>query len=299
MPGRAGAWLPVTVGLLIAGCGTGTAGEDTADSEPPAAATSNAGAQASGGPTAGAGSQRTEPALEQVELSTPIPHIHGAVVGADGSVLAGTHEGVRVITRSGQVSAVGPRDDLMGMTGEPGTTRLISSGHPGPDSRFPNPVGLIRSEDGGRTWTSASLAGEIDFHALATTGDVIVGFDGVSGLVISQDRGETWSKGASMAALSLAMVGDHVWATTPDGLMLSTDRSETFAALPDAPMLRLVAAGGDGSLWGVDAAGMAWRSRDGNTWNKHLQLPEVHAIAVADHATAYAVSERSLVILTG
>ncbi len=295
---RAAAALAVTFGLLVAGCGSGTAGDDSAASNPPAAATSHASPQPSGSPTTLSGSQQTEPTLEQVGLSTPIPHIHGAVVDADGSVRAGTHEGVRVITRSGQVRAVGPRDDLMGMTGQPGTAHLISSGHPGQGSRFPNPVGLIRSEDGGETWTSASLAGEIDFHALATSGDFVVGFDGVSGLVTSQDGGKTWSKAASMAAMSLAAIGDQVWATTPEGLRHSSDKAATFAAVPDAPMLWLVAAGGDGSLWGVDADGMAWRSRDGQTWSKHLQLPEVHAIAVADYTTAYAVGDSALIALT-
>ncbi len=291
--------LAITIGLFAAGCGTGTAGENTAATSPPSGATGDAGARPSSSATTQAGSQQAAPALKRVGLSTPIPHIHGAVVGADGSVLAGTHEGVRVITPSGQVSAVGPRDDLMGMTGEPGTTRLISSGHPGQGSRLPNPIGLIRSEDGGQTWTPVSLAGEIDFHALATDGDVIVGFDGVSGLVTSQDGGKTWSKAASMAAMSLAMVGDQVWATTPDGLMHSSDKAATFAALPGAPPLRLISAGGDGSLWGVDGTGMTWRSRDGKAWDKHLQLPEVHAIAVADYTTAYAVSDSSLITLTG
>ena len=295
---RAAAALAATIGLLAVGCGGGTAVDDTAASSSPAAATSHLSAQPSGSSTGQASSQPAEPTLEQVRLSTPIPHIHGAVVDADGSVRAGTHEGIRVITRSGQVRAVGPQDDLMGMTGEPGTARLISSGHPGPGSRFPNPVGLIHSEDGGETWTSASLAGEIDFHALATSGDFIVGFDGVSGLVTSQDRGKTWSKAASMAAMSLAVVGDQVWATTPEGLRHSVDQAATFTALADAPLLWQVAAGRDGSLWGVDVNGIAWRSRDGQTWSKHVQLPDVHAIAVADYTTAYAVSDSTLITLT-
>jgi hypothetical protein len=90
-----------------------------------------------------------------------------------------------------------------------------TTGHPGPGSPLPNPVGLIRSDEGGATWESVSLAGQIDFHALALTDDYIVGFDGVTGLVTSTDRGATWQQGAPMAAVSLAAVGDEVWATTP------------------------------------------------------------------------------------
>lgn len=71
-------------------------------------------------------------------------------------------------------------------------------------------MGLIRSDDGGATGESVSLAVQIDFHALALTDDCIVGFDGVTGIVTSSDGGATWQQGAPMAALSLAAVGEEV-----------------------------------------------------------------------------------------
>ena len=101
-----------------------------------------------------------------------------------------------------------------------------------------------------------------------------------------------------MSPLALAMVGDEVWATTPQGLQHSSDRGSTFEVLADAPLLWQVAAGPDGSLWGVDVDGLAWRSVDGDTWEPHLPVPPVEAIAVADESTAYGLAGAFLVRLT-
>jgi hypothetical protein len=288
--------LMTTVALVVTACGT----SEPATSAAPATGTPTPSAPPTPDPTPEptATPEPAEPMVQSVALNEAISHVHGLLVDADGSVRAGTHDGVRVIDTDGTVTAVGPQDDLMGMTGLPGTMRLISSGHPGPGSPLPNPVGLIRSNDGGATWESVSLAGQIDFHALALTDDYIVGFDGVTGIVTSTDGGATWQQGAPMAALSLAAVGDEVWATTPDGVMHSTDRGVSFTPLDGAPLLWQVSAGTDGSLWGVDTDRLAWRSTNGQTWTQHKKLPTVEAIAALDHTTAYALNESALLILT-
>lgn len=288
--------LAATVALVVTACGTSEPATDTAAATgtPTPSATSTPDPTPEPTPTP----EQAEPSVQTVALSDAISHVHGLVVDADGSVRAGTHDGVRVIGTDGTVTAVGPQDDLMGMTGLPGTMRLVSSGHPGPGSPLPNPVGLIRSDDGGTTWESVSLGGQIDFHALAMTEEMLVGFDGVTGIVTSTDGGATWQQGAPMAALSLAAVGDEVWATTPDGVMHSTDRGASFDPLDGVPLLWQVSAGTDGSLWGVDVDGIAWRSRDGQEWTTHQQLPPVEAIAALDHTTAYALNDSALLILT-
>ena len=286
-----------TVALVVSACGT----SEPATSAGPATGTPTPSAPATPDPTLEPtpAPEPVEPSVQTVALTEPISHVHGLVVDADGSVRAGTHDGVRVIDTDGTVTAVGPEDDLMGMTGLPGTMRLVSSGHPGPGSPLPNPVGLIRSDDGGATWESVSLAGQIDFHALALTDDYIVGFDGVTGLVTSTDGGATWQQGAPMAAVSLAAGGDDVMATTPHGVMHSTDRGATFDPLDDAPLLWQVSAGTDGSLWGVDTDGLAWRSTNGQQWTQHTKLPAVEAIAALDYTTAYALNGSDLILLTG
>jgi hypothetical protein len=290
------AGLIATVALVASACGT----NEPATSAAPATGTPTPSATLTPDPTLEPTPtpEPAEPSVQTVTLTEPISHVHGLVVDADGSVRAGTHDGVRVISTDGVVTAVGPQDDLMGMTGLPGTMRLVSSGHPGPGSPLPNPVGLIRSDDGGATWESVSLAGQIDFHALAVTEEMIVGFDGVTGIVTSTDGGATWQQGAPMAALSLAAVGEEVWAATPEGVMHSTDRGASFAPLDGAPLLWQVSAGTDGSLWGVDVDGMAWRSTNGQEWTEHKVLPAIEAIAAVDHTTAYALNGSDLLILT-
>jgi hypothetical protein len=47
-----------------------------------------------------------------------------------------------------------------------GPDTLIGSGHPSAGSALPPALGLIRSEDAGKTWTSVSELGRADFHAL-------------------------------------------------------------------------------------------------------------------------------------
>jgi hypothetical protein len=66
----------------------------------------------------------------------------------------------------------------------------------------------------------------------------------------------------------------------------------------DAPVLRLLAAGSDASLWGVDLDGYAWRSKDGETWERRGAVGQVDAIGVSDHATAYAITAKQLHVLT-
>lgn len=233
-----------------------------------------------------------------VALTPALDHLHGLHLGADGTILAGTHTGLVTLGIDGRTSRVGTSDDdFMGLTGVPGTDRLFASGHPGPSSSAPNPLGLIDSADGGRTWTPKSLAGEVDFHALATDGTVLVGFDGTTGLLVSTDAGATWSAGAPLAAAALAVTDDGVWAATADGLQHSTDGARTFTAVPEAPTLVLLSAAGDGSLWGVDTEGVAWRSHTGRTWEQKAVVGPVEALLAVDADTAYAATAHDLYAL--
>lgn len=254
------------------------------------------------GPTeSGAGVSAETPAssdgVVRTSLSAEIAHTHGLVVTSDGTLRAGTHEGTQKITRTGAVSAVGPINDYMGMSGVPGTDQLVASGHPAPGSDFPNPIGFIASGDGGGAWDQVSLAGEVDFHALATDGKTIIGFDGASGLLRSVDGGASWQPAARLATYALAMTGKTIWAATPDGLVKSVNKGDTFTSVPDAPNLRLIATGSDGSLWGVDTDGRAWSSSGGKTWNKHELVGQVDALAVKDKSTAFALTPTTLITL--
>lgn len=238
------------------------------------------------------------PSAPHVALVPPLDHVHGLHLDAQGTVLAGTHTGLVAIDTTGRTERIGESDDdFMGLTGVPGTDHLFASGHPGVSSSMPNPLGLIESTDRGRTWKAKSLTGEVDFHALATDGDVLVGFDGHSGLLISTNAGTEWSEGAALPATALAVTDTGIWATTHDGLQYSTDTGRTFTTVANAPSLVLLSAARDGSLWGVDTQGTTWRSRTGQAWEQRAVVERAEALLAIDYGAAYAVTAQQLYTL--
>lgn len=105
---------------------------------------------------------------------------------------------------------------------------FYASGHPGKDSTMPNPLGLIKSTDGGKTWEQVSRQRESDFHALTTTKSGIVGFDGT---MRTSTDGTTWkpaAAGFTPAVLAGNPYSDTVLATTPEGVQRSADAGTTW-----------------------------------------------------------------------
>ncbi|MGY2746936.1 WD40/YVTN/BNR-like repeat-containing protein [Arthrobacter sp. UYCu723] len=108
----------------------------------------------------------------------PSAHIHGlSVNGETGRVLLATHDGLFDVSKNPAVK-IGPTNDLMGFTAAMDEGVFYASGHPGKDSSLPNPLGLIKTSDGGKSWEQLSRQNESDFHALTTTKSGIVAFDG-------------------------------------------------------------------------------------------------------------------------
>ncbi|GAA1459398.1 hypothetical protein NE857_26620 [Nocardiopsis exhalans] len=246
-------------------------------------------------------------------VGVPLPeeaqHVHG--VGVDpgsGKVLVASHAGLFTVpapdrlTREATVPAhVGPAIDLMGFTVR-GPDHYLASGHPEGDTDMPDPVGLIETRDGGRSWAALSLAGESDFHALASAGDLVVGFDGV---LRSTEDGVTWTGlDPEVEAFDLAVSddGSTVVATTGRGPVRSADGGAAFAVVAGAPPLALVdwVPGGE-TVFGVAVDGGVYRSTDaGGTWERTGELPgnpeALHAdedqlIVVADLHAARSTDE--------
>ncbi|TPG34651.1 exo-alpha-sialidase [Mycobacterium hodleri] len=232
-----------------------------------------------------------------VPLDAPLSHLHGLHVARRGKLLAGTHGGLFSIdVATGATARVGDSDDdFMGLGGASGTDELVSSGHPGPSSDAPNPLGLRASMDGGQTWTTRSRSGTTDFHVLATDGKTLLGSDG-QGLQTSHDGGVTWAAGAEVAVAALAVTPSAVWAITSDGVARSTDGGGSFTTMPAVPPLALIT-GNSRGLWGVDAAGYAWSSADGAEWDKGERVGAVEALTSGPDGTGYAASSDAVYVL--
>src|SRR5690606_36017630 len=74
------------------------------------------------------------------------------------------------------------RYDLTALAASPSRPgRLYAAGRPPAGTQLPDPLGLIRSQDGGRTWLLVSGQGRLAFTALAAgrgpEGDVLYGWD--------------------------------------------------------------------------------------------------------------------------
>lgn len=120
-----------------------------------------------------------------------VSHIHHVkIVGS--KILVLTHEGLYELVGKNNMKLVGKdKIDVMGLTtlGK----ALVASGHPAQGSKAPNPIGLVKSMDGGLSWKAVSLVGKVDFHSLEGAGSELYGTDSQSGnLLYSSDSGKTW-----------------------------------------------------------------------------------------------------------
>lgn len=237
-----------------------------------------------------------ETVAQTVQVVPGLGHLHGAVVEG-GGLLVGSHDGVhRVDLASGESTQIGDSmDDFMGFAGSTSGT-LVASGHPGPGSPWPNPLGLMASEDGGVTWQSRSLSGEVDFHGLAIRGDEVVGWDTRGPLQWSTDGGRTWVAGPTLTPTSLVWFGDEIWLATPDLGLVTWSPGSPDVSVVDRPGVLLAVSPDGGSLWSLDASGEVQRTRDGSEWEPMGQVTRVETLA-ADTDRAYAVSAGEIQIV--
>jgi len=120
-----------------------------------------------------------------------VSHIHHVkVIG--NKVLVLTHEGLYELVGKNDMKLVGKEKiDVMGFVSLGNV--LVASGHPAVGSKMPNPIGVMKSLDGGLTWKSVSLSGKVDFHYLEGAGGDLFGADSQTGkLMYSADSGVTW-----------------------------------------------------------------------------------------------------------
>ncbi len=235
---------------------------------------------ASGSAPQAAASITVQPGVTVTALPLPVgvEHVHTLVRDPrTGGILGATHAGLYEITASGAASRVGAgTDDLMSLTID-GSGNLYASGHPATGSSATDPLGLIRSADGGRNWVSVSRQGESDFHALTVHGSTIVGLADTT-LATSRDTGRTWQVGAQADATTLTLDSSTLWVTGPGGLQRSTDDGASLRPVPDAPKLRLGSAAIDNTVWGVGNDGAVWRRDDLGQWTRVASVPSTDQV---------------------
>lgn len=175
-------------------------------------------------------------------------HGHGLSYSSDGkALLAPSHRGLAVYEDGVWSEASGP---IQGFSGFSVAERAIySSGHSRPGVPVHDPVGLLRSTDGGRTWQplAPALAGKADFRLLAAgyRSNAIYVMNAkpnpampAQGLYVTQDEGKNWRRSAGRGldgeihglAAHPAEPGT-VAVATGRGLYLSRDAGDSFRRL--------------------------------------------------------------------
>ena len=148
-----------------------------------------------------------------------VSHIHHVKV-VENKVLVLTHEGLYELVGKNDMKLVGKdKIDVMGFTtlGK----ALFASGHPSQGSKMPNPIGLVKSLDGGSTWKAVSLVGKVDFHFLEGARSDLYGADSQTGnLIYSADSGKTWSSLGSNSFTDIAVSPDT------SGMAIAINNSE-------------------------------------------------------------------------
>ena len=249
------------------------------------------------------------PAVPWVDPDGDPPYIGSLSVNpSDGTLLMGTNTGLFKLPAdggkptkiTGQLSTTqgdGPVSEAL-VAKFVGPDQLVGSGHPSGDSGLPSALGLIRSDDAGKTWESVSELGTADFHAIATSGDVLVApLFGQAQVFVSRDDGRNFEpRVAPMALVDLAVdPGDSKrWvATSEQGIYVSVDEGQTWRQRDPTPNVRLAWAAPD-ELYRIDPGGDVKVSADGgeNWEDRGSTGGEPQALTVADDGTMYAAELR-------
>lgn len=186
-------------------------------------------------------------------------NVHGLAFSPDGKALFAATERGLVAYREGFWRPVrGPSYDLRALTAS--AEALIASGYRKPGDPPAEPLGFVRSRDGGATWQPALLEGESAFHVAAAgyRSRMLYFFSPrplprlpVPGLYAAREGGRSWerlpARGLQGWVLGLAVHpqdGGTVAAATTAGLFLSLDGGTRFRRFARGGAVSAVAFGG-------------------------------------------------------
>jgi hypothetical protein len=271
----------VVLGLLVtalAGCG----GDDDASSNEPAADLAVPWVDPDGDPPI-VGSLTLNPADGTLFMATNTGLFRIPEGASKPEKMVGTLEtpdGSGKVSESLVVRFVGP-DELLG------------SGHPSAGSALPPALGLIRSEDAGKTWSSVSELGTADFHAIEPAGDEIAAalFQQAQ-VLVSGDDGKNWETRAAplpLVGLEVDPSNPQNWiGSTERGIFVSTDAGGSWRQRDPTPNVRFSWTE-DGELYRVDPGGPVKVSTDGGErWEDRGSTGgEPQAMTVGEDGTVY------------
>lgn len=181
---------------------------------------------------------------------------------------------------------------------------LVGSGHPDGKGKVAGFLGLLSSDDEGRTWEVVSRYSLADLHVIRFAHDLLYASDAVLGMfLISDDGGRNWEELGGPPGLVFDFVvdpenPDDLIASTKDQMYRSTDRAESWTAVAKADATRL-AWPEAASLYRADADGLTYRSDnggdswdivgkiDGEPWKLEAAGPEELYAALSDGAIVH------------
>lgn len=154
-----------------------------------------------------------------------------------------------------------------------GGGRLLGSGHPDNQNTLPQFLGVLESEDNGKSWKVIARLGDADLHKIVAIHDRIYAFDAVVGaMLISSDGGRTFDERFTPKGLVIDFAVDpadpeYIVAATEDQLYKSEDGGERWRPLAPGLGLRLAWPEG-GPIIRADKDGNVTHSTDrGATWS--------------------------------
>src|SRR5690625_3668659 len=194
-----------------------------------------------------AGCSSKEEKSFETSFDGSMEHVHGmGYAGDDGGLYLASHTGLKIYRDGEWFETTKNFNDYMGFNAV--DKGFYTSGHPGKDSDLPNPIGLKRSFDGGKTLEDIDFEGESDFHVMAVgynSHDIILMNEAKNsklevGIYISQDSGESWKEvtasGLEGDILALSIHpsnSEYIAAATNNGVYLSSDKGENFKLISE------------------------------------------------------------------